>query len=184
MIETLAAARMVYFSGITLGILPDEGRAALFSLLQTVRARDGAVAFDSNYRPRLWPDAETARRVIGEALLHTTIALPSFDDEAMLFGDADPAATAARLQGAGVPEVVVTSGADGCFIALGEQHMPIASPRVEAPRDTTAAGDAFNGAYLAARLQGIAPEIAAERGMALAARVIQYPGAIMPREDA
>jgi 2-dehydro-3-deoxygluconokinase len=49
------------------------------------------------------------------------------------------------------------------------------------PVDTTAAGDAFNAAYVHARLAGARPVAAARHGHALAAIVIQHPGAIAPR---
>ena len=45
---------------------------------------------------------------------------------------------------------------------------------------STAAGDSFNAGYPAARLFGADPEAAARLGGALAARVIAYPGAIIP----
>jgi 2-dehydro-3-deoxygluconokinase len=48
--------------------------------------------------------------------------------------------------------------------------------------DSTAAGDSFNAGYLAARLLGATPEVAARLGNRLAARVIAYPGAIIPAE--
>jgi len=46
--------------------------------------------------------------------------------------------------------------------------------------DTTAAGDSFAGAYLAARLAGATPEDAAAAGNRLAARVVQHRGALIP----
>jgi len=48
--------------------------------------------------------------------------------------------------------------------------------------DTTAAGDSFAGAYLAARLTGARAADAASAGARLAARVIQHPGAIIAPE--
>jgi len=45
--------------------------------------------------------------------------------------------------------------------------------------DTTAAGDSFAGAYLAARLAGEAPAAAARAGDRLAARVVQHRRAIV-----
>ena len=46
--------------------------------------------------------------------------------------------------------------------------------------DTSGAGDSFNGAYLAARLKGRTPSEAAREGLALAAKVVAQPGAIIP----
>jgi 2-dehydro-3-deoxygluconokinase len=48
--------------------------------------------------------------------------------------------------------------------------------------DTTAAGDSFGGAYLAARLSGATPEQAAHAGHRLAGTVIRHRGAIIPRD--
>ena len=48
--------------------------------------------------------------------------------------------------------------------------------------DTTAAGDAFSGAYLAARLAGRPPADAAALAGSVAAVVIGHPGAIAPRD--
>jgi 2-dehydro-3-deoxygluconokinase len=48
--------------------------------------------------------------------------------------------------------------------------------------DTTAAGDSFAAAYLATRLSGADPAIAAAAGHRLAGTVVGYPGAIIPRE--
>jgi 2-dehydro-3-deoxygluconokinase len=47
--------------------------------------------------------------------------------------------------------------------------------------DTSGAGDSFNGAYLAARLHGQDPMEAAKAGLAMAAKVVAQPGAIIPR---
>ena len=48
--------------------------------------------------------------------------------------------------------------------------------------DTTAAGDSFSAGYLAVRLTGGDAESAAKRGHLTASTVIQYRGAIIPRE--
>ncbi|MEM7283930.1 MAG: PfkB family carbohydrate kinase, partial [Pseudomonadota bacterium] len=52
---------------------------------------------------------------------------------------------------------------------------------VEKVVDSTAAGDSFNAGYLAARFAGLGCVEAAEQGNKLAATVVQYPGAIIPR---
>ena len=60
---------------------------------------------------------------------------------------------------------------------------PKAKP-VEAPVvDTTAAGDSFAAAYVAARLVGADPIEAARAGHRLAGIVVCHPGAIIPRAE-
>jgi 2-dehydro-3-deoxygluconokinase len=47
--------------------------------------------------------------------------------------------------------------------------------------DTTAAGDSFNGGYLGALLAGKGQAAALQAGHAMAARVVQFRGAIIPK---
>jgi 2-dehydro-3-deoxygluconokinase len=49
--------------------------------------------------------------------------------------------------------------------------------------DTTAAGDSFAGAYIAARLAGAGATEAAAAGNRLAARVVQHRGAVLPMDS-
>src|SRR5690606_33720814 len=176
----LAGHDLIYLSAITLQILTEPARERLWRLLAEVRSRGGRVAFDSNYRPAGWPDAGTARRAIDRTLAHTDIALPSLAEERALYGDSDVHACAERLRAHGVGEIVVKNGPDRCLVAAGDESTCIPSARVNRIVDTTAAGDSFNGAYLAARLRGLSPAEAAAAGHRLAARVIQHPGAIIP----
>ncbi len=177
--DALREYDLVYASGVTAAILDPEGRTELRALLRCVKSNGGTVAFDSNYRPRLWLDEEETRRELERIAPATTISLPSFDDERVLFGDPTPEAVARRWLNWGVEEVVVKDGAKPCLLASPAGTSTVAPATVERPVDTTAAGDSFNAAYLAARLQGVAPRGAAERGHALARRVIQHHGAIV-----
>ena len=167
-------ADVLLFSLISLAILPPEGRAALFDLCRSLRARGGRVVFDTNYRPRLWADADKARSTRAAALELTDIALPTFEDETALCGMQEVATVVERCHAAGVREVVVKLGAAGCVI-VGIVIPP--SMRL-APFDTSGAGDAFNAGYLRARLLGQAPREAALVGHRLAGWVIMQPGAI------
>jgi 2-dehydro-3-deoxygluconokinase len=170
---------LIYLSGISLAILPPADRAALIAYLGTRKAQGARIAFDSNYRPRLWPDRASAQAAMAALWAVCTIALPSADDEAALWGDADAAATIARLRAAGLTEIALKRGAAGPLLCVDGQIIAADYAPAQIVRDTTAAGDAFNGGYLAARLAGDAPAIAAQRGHDLARHVVGQPGAIV-----
>ncbi|TIU81750.1 MAG: sugar kinase, partial [Mesorhizobium sp.] len=131
--------------------------------------------------PRLWPSREAAQAAILEALAVADIALPTFPDEQMLFGDPTPQATAERL-GKLTGEVVVKNGEQPALIALNGASQTVDAVHVATPVDTTGAGDSFNGGYLAARLAGHAPADAARRAHKVAAAVVQVRGALAPFE--
>ncbi|MHB9863664.1 sugar kinase [Streptomyces sp. YIM S03343] len=171
---------VVYLSAITLHILPPDARDRLLTALRAARAGGSDVVFDSNYRPAGWPDHDTARAAVSAAWRLTTIALPTFADEAALFGDGTATDSVLRLAGLGIREVVVKDGARGCVVWDGERPRPVPVAAVPSVVDTTAAGDAFNGGYLAARLTGSDPLTAARSAGALAGQVIGHRGALLP----
>ncbi|MDX8478065.1 sugar kinase [Mesorhizobium sp. VK24D] len=175
--KSLEKQALVYFSGITLAILDDASRKTLLAAVATARRAGSLVAFDPNYRPRLWRSREAAQAAILEALAVTDIALPTFPDEQLLFADETPQATAERL-GKLVGEVVVKNGEQPATIATGGASETVDAVHVATPVDTTGAGDSFNGGYLAARLVGHAPADAVRRAHRVAAAVVQVRGAL------
>ena len=178
----LAEARMVYLSGISLAILSPADRELLIATLAQCRVAGGSVVFDNNYRPRLWENADTARDVYGRVLAHADIALLTLDDEVALYGAADPYHVIERTRTLGVGEVVVKCGGAPCVVWHDGQLHDVAPAPVKDVIDTTAAGDSFGAAYMAARLSGKGPEDAARAGHRLAGTVIRHRGAIIPLE--
>ncbi len=181
---TIANARLVYLSGITLSLYSASALDRLAAGLVQARKNGAMIAMDGNYRPRGWGgDTDRARAVFERFWRLADIALPTFDDEAMLWGDSQTATTIARLEGFGVPEIALKLGPEGALIAT-RRNQPVAVP-VPSPIqaiDTTAAGDSFNAAYLSARLAGHTSSEAALAGHHLAGIVICHRGAIAPRE--
>jgi 2-dehydro-3-deoxygluconokinase len=182
LLATVADYDLVYFSAITLSILGEDARERFFAALAGARAKGCRIAFDSNYRPAGWPDRTMARTVIGRFLTCVDIALPTFDDEAALFEDEDAGATATRYANAGIREIVVKLGAEGCLLEADGERQRVAVSRQINPVDTTAAGDSFNAGYLSGRLAGRSARDAALAGHRLAAAKIAHRGAIIPRE--
>lgn len=179
-VRRLARYDVLYFSAITLAVLYPEGRHKLLELAGQFRAGGRQVVFDDNYRPRLWASADDARGAVRCALERATLALISADDEVALFGPAAPVALLDRVLAWGCPEVVLRRGAEPCLLAWPGGRTELPAHQIERVVDTTAAGDAFNAAYLAARLEGAAPPVAAAAGHRLAARVVQVAGALIP----
>jgi 2-dehydro-3-deoxygluconokinase len=105
--------------------------------------------------------------------------LPTFEDEQLLFGDAAPQDTIKRLQKYGIAEIVVKCGADGCLVADADKVVDLPVPQPITAVDTTAAGDSFNGSYLAMRAAGRSTGDAAMMAHKVAATVIQRYGALV-----
>jgi 2-dehydro-3-deoxygluconokinase len=172
---------VLYFSGITLAVLGMQGRARLIKTLSEARQRDARIVFDNNYRPRLWASVEKARAAYRSVLPYVDLALLTVDDEQALFGFADAQEVFAAYAQFGTPEVVLKRGAEACLIRCAGETFEVPAHKVDKVVDTTAAGDSFSAAYLARRLLGGSPAEAAQAGHELASRVIQVPGALLPR---
>jgi len=171
-----ANAQLLYFSLISLAILPPDGRDRLLELARRVRSNGGAVAFDGNYRPSLWSSTDEARDVRDAAIACCDIGLPTCDDEEKLDGSSEPGSIAEHWTSMGACEVLVKLGEEGCFVAGSRTAVP--APVIAV--DSSGAGDAFNAGYLAARLGGRDFETAALFGQRLAGWVVSRTGAIPP----
>ena len=177
----LAGADLVYLSGISLAILPPGERPRAIDFLRALGVR---VAFDPNVRPALWESAEVMEEIITAAIGAAAIVLPSLDDAEQLWSSRDAEAQVARLLALGAAEIALTLGPEGCIVAdVNGPAQTIAAPTASAI-DTSGAGDAFNGAYLAARLSGAPSVQAARAGLALAAGVVGHRGALTPPSGA
>jgi 2-dehydro-3-deoxygluconokinase len=183
--EGLLSAKLIYFSGITLSLYSNTGLGRFLAVIELARKNGVKIAFDGNFRPRGWKgDLTRTRTVFMEALKRVDIAMPAYDDEAVLWGDPSPEATVERLQAFGIGEIVVKNGPNSALVAAGGSNEFIPVPEVVVPIDTMAAGDSFNAGYIAARLSGNGPQAAAAAAHRLAGEVIRHRGAIMPRDAA
>ena len=179
----LPAARITYLSGITLAIMQPSARDRLLEHLAGLSASgETLVGFDSNYRPALWENIETAREVTTRIWDIADIALPSLDDELALFAEADEREVIARFARRDWTACAIKRGAFG---PVSPQMSPAETPIFEPATDvvdTTAAGDSFNGGYLAAFLRGESDTECLSSGHELASKVVRHSGAIVPAE--
>lgn len=181
--DGLARPDGLYLSGISVAILDPASRERLLAVVQRLKRRGALIAWDNNYRARLWNGADAAREAMAPFCALADIALLSLEDALAMQGGGDAGPLLDALQALPCREVVVKRG--GLPTLVRTQGAPFVEVPVQAvaqPVDTTAAGDAFNAAYLAARLRDRPPIEAVGEGNRLAAAVIVHPGAIIPRE--
>ena len=145
------------------------------------RARESGArfAFDTNFRARGWPDLDVARAVYRDAFDLADIVLASTEDLLPLYPDATNEDLLARIPGG---EVVLKLSEPASILRLdGVLHRTRAEPLTKPVVDTTAAGDSFAAAYIAARLAGADPVRSRPRRTCSCRRCGMSPGAIIPR---
>jgi len=174
---TISTARMLYVSGISQGI-STSACDAVFRAIDIAKSAGAAVAYDTNYRPRLWPPARAAA-VMHAAMARVDYAMPGTEDVATLTGLTDPQAILDHYMRLGPRVVVLKAGADGAWIATEQAraHVPAHAVTVV---DATGAGDTFCGAFLARVLAGDPPEAAARYAVVAAALKCTGYGAVTP----
>ncbi|WP_416307515.1 sugar kinase [Neptunicella sp. SCSIO 80796] len=182
-IELLSDCDYLFFSGISLAILSEQDKQSLLDLLSQLRQQHGCkIIFDPNYRPLLWSSVEQARIWTDKAYALADIAFPGCDDHRVLYGHDNVTDVHRHVQALGVNEIVIKNGAQGVQIFQDGQHSIVPVQQVANVVDTTSAGDAFNGGYLAARFAGHSVQSSASFAAQIAAYVIGHKGAIVPAE--
>lgn len=173
----IAGAKVLHVSGISQGISA-SACDTVFHAIEIARAAGVLVSYDTNLRPALWP-LERARAITHAAMRSCDIALPGMDDAIALTSLEDPDAIADFYLGLGAGTVALTLGKAGTLVATTGRRQRIPVQAVAAV-DATAAGDTFDGAFLAELLRGGDPFTAATYANAAAALSTLAYGAVAP----
>ncbi|KPK83354.1 MAG: hypothetical protein AMJ81_08450 [Phycisphaerae bacterium SM23_33] len=154
----IASASALHFGSISR--IEPAARAATDKAKRIAGRHGLLVSYDPNYRPRLWDDADEARRRIREGFEGTTVAKVSQEEWEFILGTDDFRRGAAGLLEEGVELVVRSEGGGGASFATARAHGHVEALKVQ-PVEFTGAGDAFMGAVLvellALRKKGTAP---------------------------
>jgi 2-dehydro-3-deoxygluconokinase len=175
--EAIKAAKIVHASGISQAI-SSSAADAVFSAMRMARAAGVTVSYDTNLRLRLWP-LDRARAVIHAAAVLSDILRPGLDDAIHLTGLADPDRIVDYYLGLGPKIVALTLGEAGAIVATAERRERLPPIRVKAV-DATAAGDMFDGAFLAEYLRTGDPFRAGTYANVAAALSTEGYGAVAP----
>lgn len=177
--DYIASSRCLLISGITQAI-STSAEATTLKAARIAKQHGVRVAFDPNYRARLWATRgglRAARAALQRVLPLIDVLLPSASADLELF---DLTAELDVLELA--PLVALKVGADGAWIRGEAQSIQIPTERVNVV-DTTGAGDAWNAGFLHHLLCGATATAAARAGNRCAGVVVQAHGAILPRRD-
>jgi len=168
-----------FFSGISIAILSDADRQKLWRFIFKLKATGTKIIFDPNYRPTLWSTLNETRAAYASAFELADIALPGVDDHMVLYDAKNAEDVASFLEQFAIDEIIIKNGSQGMLLSVDGQRSYIDVDPVKNVVDTTSAGDAFNGAYLSARMLGKSAEQAANFAAKVSACVIQHKGAIV-----
>ena len=174
---TIAAARVLHLSGITLAI-SNAACDTAYAAIDVARAAGAMVSFDTNLRRKLW-SIDRARAVIQDVIGRCDLCLPSLDDMTAITGLADPEAIVDHCLRLGAKTVALKLGAEGALVADGRQRHRIAAFPCK-PVDATGAGDTFGGALVARLVAGDRLADAARYAGVAAALSTEGYGAVEP----
>ncbi len=175
--DAIAAAGIFFASGISQGI-SSSAADAVFAAIEVARGAGVKIAFDTNYRPRLWPPVRAAA-VMHAAIAQADYVFPGMEDTQVLTGLTDPDAILDFYLRLGPTVVVVKMGENGAYLGTPDRRVRVPSYPVTAV-DATGAGDAFCGSFLARTLAGDTPEVAARYAVVAAALKCTGYGAVAP----
>ena len=171
-----------YFSGISIAILNKEDREKFWQMITKLKMLGIQIVFDSNYRPRLWDSEQDAAVQLNQALKVSDVVFAGVKDFDLLYKINSFDAVVDFLQSFDIKESIIKNGSKGVMsIDSGKTDFIPVVP-VDNVVDSTSAGDSFNGAYLAAKINGQEIKEAVQFANKIAALVIQHSGAIIDKK--
>jgi sugar/nucleoside kinase (ribokinase family) len=176
--EVVADSALVVLGSNTM--LGEEERAVTMALRERALATGTDVLFDANLRLARWRDRDLAVELCRTACEGARLVKANMDEVRLLTGHTDPVSGAEAICGLGARNALVTSGAGGAVVR-GEVSAEVDAVPARVV-DTTGAGDAMAGAFVAALTRGGGEPEALRRalplGAFLAARATESLGAL------
>jgi fructokinase len=128
-----------------------SSRAAVLYAVALANGANVPVVFDVNLRPTVWSDPDEALALCESVAGNATIVKLSLDDAIGLYGAGiTPEEACARVLELGVPTVVLTDGARGCwYVNVSDDNVAFVPAYSVDAIEPTGAGDAFAAAIIA-----------------------------------
>lgn len=145
-IARLAQTRLVHIGGTFL--LPGLDGNDTTRILECAKDMGKMTSMDT-----AWDESGRWLKIVDSSLPHIDILVPSIEEACEISGEREPRCIARFFQSRGVQIVALKMGKDGCYVRQGADEIRLAGPNVDV-KDTTGAGDAFAGGFLAGILKG------------------------------
>lgn len=181
--DYIQQANIVYSTGIAQS-LSASAKGAVKKAFHIAKDKGCLVAYDPNYRERLW-DADEANEAMEEIIdCVDIIMLNNIHDADWLIEQTSPDKIIKYFWDKGISTVVVKMGKKGCVVGYNGEISTIPSKGEEAV-DSTGAGDAFNGGFLHGIACGYTPFESARLATIVASEQIKKLGAVksLPYRD-
>lgn len=134
----------LHFCSVSLGDFPMKD--AHKKAIAAAKKQNAIISFDPNLRLPLWDSKEALKAAVNEFLPLADIIKVSDNELELITGSSDiDTACKELLRHAKV--VICTCGGDGAYAFAGDKKVFAPSEKVDV-KDTTGAGDAFNGSFL------------------------------------
>ncbi len=170
-----AASRHLHLTGISPAL--SSGASELVTDMARQARLDGRrISFDPNLRPRLWSSQEVMIECMNRLAAFSDLVLPGLAEGQLLTGQKSVQGIADFYLARGATQVVIKLGAEGAYISSRDGYAAVPGFTVSKIVDTVGAGDGFAVGVISALLEGMSLYQAAQRGNAIGARVVQFPG--------
>jgi fructokinase/2-dehydro-3-deoxygluconokinase len=170
----LTSASWVHTTGMCLRASPL--REAVLEGLTLARAAGVPTSLDLNLRIELWGFNDEARATVEAAIAQSDVVFGSGVEELMPVARAESVEAAARVLSAGQRTVVARLGADGALACAPDGTIMGAPGYPTTPVNPIGAGDAFNGGFITALVEGKPLADALRWGNAVGALKVARPG--------
>lgn len=132
--------KILHFGSISM--ISSPAKEATHHAVKVAKENGLLVSYDPNLRLGLWDSEENARETIKSMLSEADVLKISEEELEFITGEKEIEAGVAKLKAYNIPFLIITMGAEGSFVYVGDARKYVPAMKVKAV-DTTGAGDAF-----------------------------------------
>ncbi|UTE77019.1 MULTISPECIES: aminoimidazole riboside kinase [unclassified Rossellomorea] len=163
--EDFISHKILHFGSISM--ISSPAKEATHHAVKVAKENGLLVSYDPNLRLGLWDSEENARAMIKSMLSEADVVKISEEELEFITGEKEIEAGIRKLTSYHIPFLIITMGAEGSYVCIGDDRQYVPAMKVKAV-DTTGAGDAFVSGILYSlheyqgRIESLSIEEAAE----------------------